>query len=105
MTEMIVKANGRVCCPLDLPCCHPPAGSSSRETRVRDLAHFLRRSALTVSAGAVGDEICHQQAVSLLQHFDLVPKGLGAAIVAAYSPWLTGENPGLKAGQPVSVDA
>jgi len=80
--------NGKQCCALDLPCCIIPPGVASEDAQAATLGKVIQglhpdlseEYALTVSRG-------------LLSHFDLVPKGVGKAIVNGYRPWLTKTAP------------
>lgn len=63
------------CCILGI-CCPPPGGRAQQEDL---LAHHL--------AEADNGECSYEEmAKFLLDNFDLVPKGVGAAIVEAYRP-------------------
>lgn len=75
--------NPRPCCILGV-CC-PPENSDSEAKRATALGEMLDdafpSSAGQLLAGNAG------VAAWILDRFDLVPKGLGAAIVSAYEPF------------------
>jgi len=68
--------NGIGCCILELPCCKPPG------SRAGALAKIIR--------AAIGEEAkpsaCIDAAEAILEHYDLVPSGVGKAISEGYWP-------------------
>jgi len=77
--------NGRTCCVLDLPCCRPPEGISAADAQAEVLS-----SVIMDACPEVLKPLALKISKELLSHVDLVPKGLGKAIVEAYRPWMTG---------------
>lgn len=77
-------SNGTICCIYGV-CCKPPGGESAKVALAKEIA-------ANVELGGGGTYKTRLYAPSLavahyiLDTFDLVPKGLGAAIVAAYEP-------------------
>jgi len=78
---MSVSLNGRICCALDLPCCVPPPGVERADAQAEAVCHLLEK------AHAIDGNMM-TVARAVLDNFDLVPKGAGAAIAAAYAPFL-----------------
>lgn len=75
--------NGHVCCILGV-CCVPP---EKRDEQVQALADEIEKSLgpdATKTDTTTGNAYAVAQLV--LDNFDLVPKGLGEAVVAAYTP-------------------
>lgn len=75
-------SNGIQCCALDLPCCKPPGSQVKAVAKVVRMAIDLPPEQVTCVAEC------------LLEQFDLVPKGVGKAIVEGYRHWLVTETPG-----------
>lgn len=79
----VQQLNGRACCILDLPCCIPPPGMSTEQARVQMLAELCQKNCTGLS-----EVDAHKIASSLLEHFDLVPAGVGQAITNGYGRWM-----------------
>jgi len=68
-------SNGHVCCILGV-CCPPPGGrKAASKALAEEMAGYFS-----------GKESYQQMAEWLLENFDLVPRGVGEAIVEAYRP-------------------
>lgn len=77
--------NGRVCCVLDLPCCIPPPGVAAENAQTAILAKVIQDACPDL----LSDENAVTISETILTHVDLVPKGVGKAIVEGYSKWLS----------------
>lgn len=82
--EPIVTLNGRVCCVLGLTCCIPPQGMAVEQAQEAQLAHIIRAA----SRFEISRDDAQIAAKAILEHVDLVPKGVGSAIVQGYARWL-----------------
>jgi len=74
-------SNGQQCCALDLPCCKPPGNPRGA---VAKMVH---------DCSVLGYEQSFVVADAILAEYDLVPKGVGTAIVKGYAPWMVTESP------------
>jgi len=78
---MSVFLNGRICCALDLPCCSPPPGVARADAQAEAVCYLLEK-AYAIDGSMM--TVAH----AVLDNFDLVPKGAGSGIAAAYAPFL-----------------
>lgn len=83
-------SNGAMCCYLRA-CCPPGAQREALTNKLYQLlAEELHRqgapAATATGAAEQENNACAAQAAWLLDHFDLVPRGVGEAIVKAYRP-------------------
>lgn len=85
--------NGRACCLLGLSCCIPPSGSTVAEMQVDTMAFLIRQGLLDAGYEGVSLKDCAAAARTVLHHVDLVPKGVGAAIVAGYDRFMSAAPP------------
>lgn len=81
---MATSLNGHQCCALDLPCCIPPPGVDPAKAQESTIAKVMQKRCPSLSDADAGE-----LANEMLSHFDLVPKGVGKAIVAGYAPWMS----------------
>lgn len=88
-TDPIVTLNGRVCCVLGLTCCIPPQGVTVEQAQESQLAYIIRAA----SRFEVSRDDAQVAAKAILEHVDLVPKGVGLAIVQGYARWLIPADP------------
>lgn len=79
--------NGHQCCALDLPCCIPPPGVNPADAQAVTIAKVIQKTCQELS-----DSEALKLSRALLENFDLVPPGVGKAIVAGYAKWMTGLN-------------
>lgn len=88
--------NSHQCCVLDLPCCRPPADMTREEAQIQAVTDKMVEWFAAASFAPPPPEVqqyMHVAVSNLLSHVDLVPKGVGAAIVAGYTPWLVTVEP------------
>lgn len=96
MPQKVTTLNSHQCCALDLPCCKPPAGMTREEAQIQSVTNKMVEWFTAASFATPPPEVqqyMHVAVSSLLSHVDLVPKGVGAAIVAGYSPFLVKTDP------------
>lgn len=90
-----VILNGRTCCLLDLPCCIPPPGMTREEAQIQAVTEVMTAVFNSQYFAPVHEaqQGMHAAVAALLSHVDLVPKGVGTAVLASYGKWLVKVEP------------
>jgi hypothetical protein len=78
-----ILADGRVCCILNLSCCNPPGDLAARQHALAEVIYGFsgQPKAASVPAWAI------ECAKNMLEHFDFVPAGSGAHVIALASAY------------------
>ena len=77
-------SNGHVCCIVGV-CCPPPGENSAGDAQVYELAKLVQAQLGSFSSTGEPSERAIAVAQAILADFDLVPNGVGDAIVKGYA--------------------